>query len=354
MAKRTPGLRKKGDIWHIEKVICGKLVRQSTGETELEQAERYLAKLIEEQRKVSVYGERVDRTFNEASARYVEEYGHKRSMDRSIQALKLVMPYIGDLALVKIHAGLLDGYISDRKKAGISAGTLNRDIGVVSRVLSLSARLWRDDQGRPWLDTVPMFPKIEGAKRKPRPINWQEQESLLKSMPAYLADIVLFSLNTGLRDQEVCGMKWSDECKVNGLGATVFIISEERAKNAHERIVPLNSVARSIIASRRGNNSDYVFNYEGCKLSRINNKAWRKAREAVGLKDVRVHDLRHTFGMRLRAAGVSFEDRQDLLGHHAGRMTTHYSKVEISRLIECVELLCESRSPELTLIRKAV
>jgi integrase len=354
MAKRTPGLRKKGEIWHIEKVIAGQLIRQSTGETELEQAERYLAQLIEQQRKVKVYGERLDRTFNQAAARYVDEYGHKRSLDRDIATLKAIMPYIGEVALLKIHSGTLDDFIKDRKKSGISAGTLNRDMAIVRRVLSLSARLWRDDQGRAWLDTVPMLPTIEGIKRKPRPISWQEQEVLLKALPAYLADMALFALNTGLRDQEICAMKWVDECKVNGLDTTVFIISEERAKNEHERIVPLNSVAQSIVASRRGNQSDFVFDYEGRKLLRINNKAWRKARESVDLKEVRVHDLRHTFGMRLRAAGVGFEDRQDLLGHHAGRITTHYSKVEINRLIECVELLCEARKPELTLIRRVV
>lgn len=354
MAKRTPGLRKKGEIWHIEKVIAGQLIRQSTGETELEQAERYLAQLIENRRKEKVYGERLDRTFNQASARYIDEYSHKRSLDRDIATLKAIMPYIGEVALLKIHSGTLDDFIKDRKKSGISAGTLNRDMAIVRRVLSLSARLWRDDQGRAWLDTVPMLPTIEGIKRKPRPISWQEQEALLKALPAYLADMTLFALNTGLRDQEICAMKWSDECKVNGLDTTVFIISEERAKNEHERIVPLNSVAQSIVASRRGNQSDFVFDYEGRKLLRINNKAWRKARESVDLKEVRVHDLRHTFGMRLRAAGVGFEDRQDLLGHHAGRITTHYSKVEINRLIECVELLCESRKPELTLIRRVV
>ncbi len=141
---------------------------------------------------------------------------------------------------------------------------------------------------------------------------------------------------------------------LNGSDKSVFIISEERAKNAHERIVPLNSVALSIVNQRRKNGSDYVFDFEGRKLDRLTNKAWRKARESVGLKSVRIHDLRHTFGMRLRAAGVSFEDRQDLLGHHAGRITTHYSKVEINRLIDCVELLCENRKPELTLIRRAV
>ena len=48
------------------------------------------------------------------------------------------------------------------------------------------------------------------------------------------------------------------------------------------------------------------------------NTAWMKARVRAGLPHVRVHDLKHTFGRRLRAEGVSFEDRQDLLGHKSG------------------------------------
>ncbi|MGJ0492581.1 tyrosine-type recombinase/integrase [Methylobacter sp.] len=133
----------------------------------------------------------------------------------------------------------------------------------------------------------------------------------------------------------------------------MFLIPEERAKNGRERIVPLNAIARSIIDSRR-RRGEYVFELKSKRLSRMNNKAWRKAREAAGLKGVRVHDLRHTFGKRLRAAGVSLEDRQDLLGHHAGRITSHYSQAEIANLIECVELLCEDKKKsELTLIRCA-
>jgi integrase len=57
----------------------------------------------------------------------------------------------------------------------------------------------------------------------------------------------------------------------------------------------------------------------------MNNTASQSARRRAGLAHVRVHDLKHTFGRRLRDAGVSFEDRQDLLGHRAGRITTHYS-----------------------------
>jgi site-specific recombinase XerD len=59
---------------------------------------------------------------------------------------------------------------------------------------------------------------------------------------------------------------------------------------------------------------------------------------------VRVHDLKHTFGRRLRAAGVSFEDRQDLLGHKSRRMTTHYSEAELANLIAAAERACSSKS----------
>ena len=350
MAKRTPGLRKKGRIWQIEKVIAGELIRCSTGEEELEKAERYLAQLIEQRRKVVVYGERLERTFEVAAARYIEDNDHKRSLDRDIVTLKAVMHYLAEVPLLKIHAGTLEDFIKDRRRAGISAGTLNRDIAIIRRVLSLSARLWRYEQGRPWLDTVPMLPTIPGPKRKPKPITHGEQVRLLQAMPRYLADMCEFALNTGLRDQELCGLKWSDERSLSD-GATVFVIEEERAKNSRERIIPLNATARRIV-QHQPQTGEYVFSHQGQKLSRLNNRAWRKAVVVAGLQGVRVHDLRHTFGMRLRAAGVNLEDRQDLLGHHAGRITTHYSKAEIGRLIECVERLCEVEKPELTLLKK--
>ena len=84
------------------------------------------------------------------------------------------------------------------------------------------------------------------------------------------------------------------------------------------------------------------------------NSAWKRARKRVGLV-VRVHDLKHTFGRRLRAAGVGFEDRQDLLGHRSGRITTHYSAAEIGNLINAANKVCEVRqdigSSTLTLLR---
>ena len=62
------------------------------------------------------------------------------------------------------------------------------------------------------------------------------------------------------------------------------------------------------------------------------NTAWESARIKTSHSNVRVHDLQHTFGRRLRSARVSFDDRQDLLGHKSSRITTHYSAAELLNL----------------------
>ncbi len=110
------------------------------------------------------------------------------------------------------------------------------------------------------------------------------------------------------------------------------------------RLVVLNSVARRVLESVRGEHPIWVFTYKGRRMSRMNNSAWKRARERIGLPQVRVHDLKHTFGYRLRAAGVSFEDRQDLLGHKSDRITTHYSAPDVERLMQAAEKVTRSKS----------
>ena len=105
----------------------------------------------------------------------------------------------------------------------------------------------------------------------------------------------------------------------------------------------LNSIARRVIDERRGKHPELIFTYKGKRLYNLLNSAWRRARERAKLPGFRVHDLRHTFGHRLRAAGVSYEDRQDLLGHKSERITTHYSAPDVARLIEAAEKVCIRR-----------
>jgi len=125
-------------------------------------------------------------------------------------------------------------------------------------------------------------------------------------------------------------------------------------KNGEDRLIVLNRVAQSVIESARGKHPTSVFGFRGHPVTSMLNTAWMRARDIAGLPNVRVHDLKHTFGRRLRAAGVSFEDRQDLLGHRSGRITTHYSGAELSRLIDAANKVCEREEgrPELVVLRR--
>ena len=56
--KRRSGLRKRGEYWHIEKVIKGHRIYEATGETDYQRAEAYYDRRINDIRQVIVYGDR--------------------------------------------------------------------------------------------------------------------------------------------------------------------------------------------------------------------------------------------------------------------------------------------------------
>jgi integrase len=309
---------------------------------------------MEEIRQARIYGVRPTRTFEEAAAKFVIENQHKRSIDDDASRLKGLMPWIGSLPIDRIHLGSLQPWIDYRRKEGVSVGTINHGLKVVRRIVNLASTDWIDEEGLTWLAAPSKIRLIpDNAKRQPYPLSWDEQTRLFQQLPAHLEEMALFAVNTGCRDSEICSLRWDWETKVPELDAAVFIIPGNFVKNGRERLVVLNRIAASVVASRRGTHSECVFSFRGRPITRMLNSAWLRSRKKAGLPQVRVHDLKHTFGRRLRAAGVSFEDRQDLLGHVSGRITTHYSAAELSRLLEAANKVCErdGRKPELVVLR---
>jgi len=353
--KRTPGLVRRQGLWHIDKRIGGRRVCQSTGTVELEEAELFLARQIEETRQAQIYGVRPTRSFELAAAKFVRENQHKRTIRNDIGQLKRLMPWIGSIPLNRIHIGTMQPWIEHRRKEGVATGTINHGLKVVRRILNLAQSEWLDENGLTWLAAAPKIKLLpDTKKRQPYPLNWDEQQLLFSALPAHLAEMALFAVNTGCRDAEICNLRWEWEVQVPPLKTFVFIVPGEFVKNGDERLVVLNDIAKSVVQARRGKNPTHVFAYKGKPIVRMLNSSWCRVRKILSLEQVRVHDLKHTFGRRLRAAGVSFEDRQDLLGHRSGRMTTHYSAAELSKLIEAANSVCErsGNRPELVVLRR--
>lgn len=282
------------------------------------------------------------------------ENQHKRSIADDASRLKGLLGYIGNLSLDSIHMGSLQLFIAKRRRDGVKTRTINHGLKVVRRILNLAATEWMDEYGLTWLASTPKIKLLpEYDLRKPRPLNWEEQNRLFQELPAHLEKMALFAVNTGCRDQEICQLRWDWEIKIPELpDVMVFVIPSTLVKNGEDRLVVCNVTARSVVESERNKHPTYVFTYRGKPLRNMLASGWRAAREKAGL-DVRVHDLKHTFGRRLRAAGVSFEDRQDLLGHRSGRITTHYSSPELQNLYAAANKVCQQQSSGviLTLLR---
>jgi integrase len=369
-----PGLRFRSGVWHIEKTIKGKRIYESTGTGRLEEAKQYLVHRLEQIRCANVYGERPKRIFREAAIKYLQEKTDKASLRDDAEQLKILDPFIGTLDLDKVNMGYLQPFIELRRKQGVKNRTINKALQVVRHLVNLASGEWVDEFNLTWLATAPKIKLLpETDQRKAYPLSWEEQDVFFEKLPLYLQRMSLFKVNTGLRDQEVCKLRWEWEHSIPELNTSVFVVPGERTKNGLDRLVVLNDIAKQVIEEVRGEHPIYVFTCARwgnriihrmddtnevkpgrCSLYQMNNKSWQKVRKETGLF-IRVHDLKHTFGRRLRAAGVSFEDRQDLLGHKSSRITTHYSAGEIQNLIHAANKVCRrgGSASALTIIKNA-
>jgi integrase len=272
--------------------------------------------------------------------------------------ISLVMPYIGDLPLESVHSGSLQAFCDHRLKVDkVASSTVNLSLSCVRTILIRAARVWRNDDGTLWLNSAPLIEMLDGDRRKPRPISWEEQARLFKELPPHLQRMALFAVNTGVRDNNVCHLKWEWERRIPELNCSVFVIPAASFKSNRDHVVILNDVAAGVIESCRGDHSEYVFVCSDRRkgkstgpIRRVTNTGWSDARKRAGLTKVRFHDLRHTFGQRLRDAGVSEEDRAVLMGHSTGSMPSHYATPTIARLIEMANLVQNTRDTP-TLLR---
>jgi integrase len=305
-----PGLRQKGGLWHIEKRCrhaASGWLRQSTGTSSRAEAEQILIRRLAELEQQATRREFAIFTFQEAGLRYLEEIAEKPSASNIAMHLDQLFPFIGTLPTAHVHDGTIRPFIEHELRRGMAPKSINNVLGIVSTVLNRSARVWRDDEGRPWLSQAPAMVtrlSLKGKQARAYPLSWAEQHRLIQLLPRHLADAVLFAVNTGCREQEICQLRWDWEVAIPELETSVFILPETVTKTSTERVVVLNAIALRVIESRRGKHGEFVFTYRGHPVGKLNNSAWKRGWRKAGLPveaGVRrgVHNLRHYSEFRI-------------------------------------------------------
>lgn len=351
---RTPGITiGAGGRYFIDKRYRGVRIGMRVGAITQEQAEH---RLQVEMQRVDIDLQRASHPrplFRDCAVRYLAQCKDKRSLEAIRIHVRLLLPHIGLLEPQQVHDATLAPFIEERIAGGASTTTVNRSLEVVRTILTRASRSYRDDDGHPWLEAIPpLITMLRESRRLPYPITWSEQDRLFPRLPEHLQRMVLFAVNTGLRDNNVCGLEWTWEVFVPEVARSVFIVPAEAFKSRRDHVVILNDAAWSIVQTQRGLHPIWVFPFRGQRIGTMNNTGWQKARRAVGLRGVRIHDLRHTFACRLRAAGVPAEDRAALLGHAEHSMSGHYASGDVGRLVEKANLALR-RQETCTVLRLA-
>ena len=180
------------------------------------------------------------------------------------------------------------------------------------------------------LDTNP----AKGIKRNPRPkltrfLSREDVQRLHRALDhhaaarpsrARRADIIRLLLLTGCCKNEIMTMRWQD---IDG-----DALNLADAKSGPRRVV-LNAPARVILERQPRTGSAYVFPspFDPTRPLSSHLPLWYLARREIGIEDVRLHDLRHTFANHAVLQAVLLPVVSRLLGHERPSMTLRYAHV---------------------------
>ena len=179
--------------------------------------------------------------------------------------------WVGDIPLLDVCTDSFADFKKYRLKGLNQSGhpvlkvkpaTVNRALELARTVLNRAARVWRTN-GKPWLSAAPLIEMLDGieTRRKPRQITWEEQRRLIAKLPSHIAHKALFAINTGARDENVCGLRWDWEIPVPETGRSVFKVPASEFKGKRDHVLVLNDAAWRIVESQRGKHADFVLVY---------------------------------------------------------------------------------------------
>ncbi|MCP1319085.1 site-specific integrase [Vreelandella lionensis] len=260
--------------------------------------------------------------------------GYKRSWDTDETLLRNhVLPKIGSLYLDEIKRQHLIEVFSYHRETHKPAST-NRVIILCRYIFNLALK---------W--------EVEGVTRNPTtgielyPVNNQRErylkddealrlfEALEASPNPLLPFIIAMLLLSGARRREVLNARWKDI----DLDSRLWRI--EFNKTGKTRHVPLSQGALALLAKLpRREDSDYLFpNPKSGKPFVSIFSSWDTARHKAGLKDVRIHDLRHSFASYVINQGHSLYEVQKLLGHTQVKTTQRYAHLSHESLLNAAD-----------------
>jgi len=290
-----------------------------------------------------------------------------RGYTRAINSV--LMPRFGDFLLSDLNREHIRHLVADLIKKGKARGTIENHLVPLKAIFYQAM----DDgwvQVNPVARLAKLFSSQKDHKATITPLDREEVAHLLKTTKELfpnLYPIVLCAARTGLRQGELVGLQFSDidfhgefievrrgvVLRQETTTKTHKIRRVDMSQQLHDTLRKLKEV-RELEAMANGQELiPWVFLSPSGKRwdDRHLRRAWSRCLNASGLRQIRFHDLRHTYASELAEQGAPPKYVQSQLGHSSIQMTmdvySHFfekrNREWVNRLDDSTEISREAR-----------
>ena len=268
---------------------------------------------------------------------YVKSYKRSWCTDETVLRLH-ILPALGAQSVDQLRNEQISDLLQRLREKGYASGTTNRVLIVLRYIYNLG-RKWRvagmSQNPTMGLSTAPDV-------QRDRFLTPAETQRLISAIETdenqTAAQAILLLLLSGGRRNEITQAKWE---YVNWERRTLLV---PLSKSGKPRTIALNGDALVLLrAIPRLDGNPYIF------PSPVNGRPsaslffpWDRIRKRAGLKDVRLHDLRHSYASFLVNQGISLYVVQGLLGHAHARTTQRYAHLSQETLLDAAERVADA------------
>jgi integrase len=284
-------------------------------------------------------------TVREAGERLVahlEALGRKRATIEAYESLLRVhlAPFFAGRSLDAIRPEDVEAFIAAERQGGSSAKTVHNAVGFLFSIYEFAQRKRMARRNPCKLVDRPR----DASGSDIRFLDAEELEAVVRAerergdeLSPTLSLMYLTAAMTGLRQGELIGLRWRD---LDWPASRVrvrqsFVRGEFTSPKSRRgvRSVPLadelaGELERHFRESVFQTDDDLVFAHPatGRPLDRSKiRKRFKVAVKRAGVREVRFHDLRHSFGTRMAGVGVPMRTLQEWLGHRDFATTLIYA-----------------------------
>lgn len=233
---------------------------------------------------------------------------------------KNICKYFYDYSLSEITPKIINQYVYSFD--GKSQKTVSNHLNILKQILDYAVLSEHISSNPSRYVKVP-----KGLNKKRRNMVSSEQIEKIENNIHYplFGLFAYFLLYTGCRRGEASALQWKDidfENHIIHINKSVAYLSNNpsikspKTESGYRDIILTDNLANKLYGKHSQN--DYIFSLtngkEPLKESQVK-KGWDKYCREIGLNNVTMHQLRHTYASLLYEAGIDVKSAQYLLGH---------------------------------------